>query len=125
MATEYTYSDDCYSDLHKDALGVRPSQGGYELWATMTPDEKQAWWDYLIRVMVRSEEEARAHEHQCIEAFELQVTRTMDAGAETRDQAIRWLLEASEWGGDREYFCCFHGLPYNYFHEMQLDPNKS
>lgn len=120
MATDYTYSDESYSDLHKDALGFRPGQGGYEAWDAMTPDEKQAQWDYLIRVMVRSEEEARAHEQQCIEAFELQVTRTMDAGAESRDQAIRWLLEASDWGGDREYFCYLHGLPYNYFNEMQL-----
>ena len=120
MATEYTYSDDCYSDLHKDALGFRPGQGGYELWDAMSPDEKQEQWDYLIREMARSEEAERAFEQRCIEAFELQVTKTMEAGAESREQAIRWLLEASDWGGDREYFCYLHGLPYNYFNEMQL-----
>lgn len=125
MTTEYTYSDDCYSDLHKDALGVRPSQSGYELWDAMSPDEKQEQWDYLLREMARSEEEERAYEQRCIEAFELQVTRTMEAGAESREQAIRWLLEASDCGGDREHFCYNHGLPYNYFNEMQLDPNKS
>ena len=120
MATEYTYSDDCYSDLYKDALGFRPGQGGYELWDAMSPDEKQEQWDYLIREMARSEEAERAFEQRCIEAFELQVTKTMEAGAESREQAIRWLLEASDWGGDREYFCYLHGLPYNYFNEMQL-----
>ncbi len=117
MATEYTYDEDSFSDLHKDAYGFRPSQANYEAWAVADDDGKQAMWDSLLVVLERTIAEEEAHEQRCIEAFELQVTRTMEAGAESREQAIRWLMDASEWGGDRDYFCYLHGLPYNYFNE--------
>lgn len=123
MATEYTYDDDSFSDLHKDATGVRPGEGGYKRWEASTPEEKQQWWDYLLAELVRSIELEEKHQRQAIEAFEAQVTKTMEVGAATREQAIRWLMEASEWGGDIEHFCYLQGLPYNYFNKETHNEN--
>lgn len=113
-ATEYTYDDDSFSDLHKDATGVRPGEGGYKRWEASTPEEKQQWWDYLIAELIRSEEREAEYERKSIEEFEAQVVKTIEVGAKNREQAIQWLMEASEWGGDVEHFCYLMGLPYNY-----------
>lgn len=120
----HTYSDDIYSDLHKDALGFRPGQSGYVAWDAMSPDEKQEQWDYLIREMARSEEEERKFEQRCVEAFEASIVKAMEVGAKSREQAIRWLVESSDWGGDIEYFCYLHGLPYNYLKGVDFLPHS-
>lgn len=120
----YTYSDQLYSDLHKDATGFRPSQGEYEAWDKKTPDEKQAEWDYLIAELERSIDAEKEAEKRSIEAFEAQVTRITDMLAAGRDasavrvEVIRQLVEAADVNGDVEFFCYQHGLPYNYLNDV-------
>lgn len=111
----YTYSDQLYSDLHKDATGVRPSQGEYVAWDKKTPDEKQAEWDHLIAELERSIQADKEHEERCIAAFESIVTKTIAAGAKDREEALDWIMKASDAGGDWEFYCYLNGLPYNYF----------
>ena len=43
----FTYSDDCFSDLHKDVYGFRPRGIIMENWDSMDPAQKQARWDEL------------------------------------------------------------------------------
>jgi hypothetical protein len=38
-------------------------------------------------------------------------------GAKDRATALRWIMDASQAGGDWEYFCFLNGLPYGYFRE--------
>ena len=116
--SKYTYSEDCYSDLHKGARGFRPGQAGYEAWDAMTPDEKQVRWDQLVEELELSERDREMSESNAVREFEARVTEVIDSGAKDRETAIRWIFEAEDdlyVFGDPDYFCYNYGLPYGYF----------
>lgn len=115
IMTAYTFSDELYSDLHKDALGFRPGEGGYARWASMSDDQKQDHWDYLIRTMELEQEREAMMEKEAIVEFEKHVTGLIANGAKDRQTALRWIMDASICDGDWEFLCFEHGLPYGYF----------
>ena len=49
MTTQFSFDDNLYSDLHKDARGYRPRGDHYQL--TATDAEKQVLWDNLLSEM--------------------------------------------------------------------------
>lgn len=54
MSTQsYTFDIRCFSDLHKDAYGMRPNQQYFDWLSTTTDGEKQVEWDRLIGIMTR------------------------------------------------------------------------
>ena len=114
----YTYSDDLYSDLYKDARGFRPGESGFNYWTSLTPDEKQVQWDSLIREMEQRNQEEEEHQRMCISQFEAQVQHYIGMGAKVRETAIRWILDAEDLvDEDPDYVCYKFGLPYGYFKE--------
>lgn len=113
----YTYSEELYSDLHKDARGTRPGQMGFDYWNSLLPAEKQRQWDALIVEMNQRHEEEARQEALAIERVEAQLTYWISIGAGNRETAIRWLHEAEDTNGDGDYLCFRLGLPYGYFAE--------
>ena len=110
----FTYSDGLYSDLHKDARGVRPGVSGAVYWDTLSPAEKQVQWDSLVREMNQRCDEEAAMQKLAIERFEAQVQSWIEIGAKTREDAIRWFHDVEDTQGDNEYLCFRLGLPYGY-----------
>jgi len=86
--TQYTYSDDIVSDLHKDARGYRPSQRFFDDWAEYTPAEKQECWDMLCEEMERSMKEQAAAEKRSLDKFRETVRNTMNYYKVTWDKAV-------------------------------------
>lgn len=116
----FTYSDELYSDLHKDARGVRPGNAGAVYWDTLSPAEKQVQWDALIREMNDRYDEEVAMQTVAIAEFEAAVDAVLENGASDRQTAIRWMIEAegdTQCRFDPDYFCYLHGLPYGYVKE--------
>lgn len=116
--TTYSYDEDCYSDLHKDAYGFRPRLSQWQAWEAMTPDEKEEEWNFLISVMQRRQEEERARQVRCVAEFEARVETVIASGANDRKTAIRWLFDAEQdeyLKFDPDYYCYTYGLPYGYF----------
>lgn len=113
----HTYSDELYSDLHKDARGFRPGESGYNYWTSLSPAEKQIQWDGLIRELDQRYAEEQAAEKSAIERFEAQIAAWIQAGARTRETAIRWIHDAEDTNGDGDYLCYRLGLPYGYVKE--------
>lgn len=65
---------------------------------------------------VFAEEEKR--EQEAIAEFEGRVQKLIEQGAQTRETAIRWLVQAendSHMLTNPDYFCFNYGLPYGYF----------
>lgn len=118
MDTKYTFDEHCVSDLHKDAFGFRPSQNWWADWGSMNPVEKQAEWDSLASAMEASSVREKEDESRAIKSFEALVTKTINSGAKTSGDALRWIMEASKCDGDWEYLCFTHGLPYSYFKKV-------
>lgn len=111
----YTYEDESYSDLHKDAFGFRPGSRDWARWSAMSDDAKQAEWDSLVEVMKRRMDEEKEMEQECIARFEANVAGVIAAGAKDRETAIRWIIDAEDVDGDLDHFCYRMGLPYGYF----------
>jgi len=111
---EYTYSDELHSDLHKDAYGVRPSIAERLWWQTLTADEKQEEWERLIDIMQFNQAAQRDRELEAIAEYEQQIARNLDMGADSREDAIRWILDSMELSqyDDAGYVCYKLGLPY-------------
>lgn len=114
----YTYDDDLYSDLHKEAHGFRPREFSYRAWNAMSPAEKQEEWDWLLTCVKTAAETAAKAEANSVKDFRVRVEMLMSAGATDRATAIRWLAESmdclNEDGTiDGGYFCFKMGLPYS------------
>ncbi len=116
--TAYTYDEDIYSDLYKEAYGVRPGENVYNWWFSLNPENKQVEWDYLVKQMRQRREEELEFQKESIRVFELRIDECVAAGARDRDTAIRWMVEAEgneDVFEDMDYFCYMNGLPYGYF----------
>ena len=86
----YTYCEDIFSDMHKDAYGFRPRN--HEFYDA-TPDRKQEIWDAVYTdVLFEIEREAREKEI-ALEQFEREVTQTISYGAGDRATALRWMTQ--------------------------------
>ena len=113
----FTYDDNLYSDLHKDAYGFRPSPFSYSMWAGFSPEDKQIEWDHLIKVSAERYEAEVQEQKQATHDLELRIQNLLVSGARDRNMAIRWLDEAYETQGDREYLCFKLNVPYEYLKE--------
>lgn len=104
----YTYSEELFSDFHKDAYGFRPR--GHRFYdADTTPAEKQEIWDATSRAFDRAQaEEARMREEALAE-FKAQITKVIEAGAGNRINALRWMTSSETF---YSYQCVEHWV-YN------------
>lgn len=114
----FTYNDSLYSDLHKDARGVRPGDSGFNYWSSLTPAEKQTQWDSLIVEMNQRYEDEQKEQKLAVERFEAQIEAFIKNGAKDRKMAIRWIFDAEEvHPEDPDYLCYRLDLPYGYVKE--------
>lgn len=70
---EYTYSDELYSDLHKDAYGFRPTSDQMIYWASLYPSQKQTLWDDTINDLAEEEKRIAKVKKQAELNFKAQV----------------------------------------------------
>ena len=85
---QYTFDDNIFSDLHKDAYGFRPR---YHRYYESSDDEKQKIWDDLCALVEQNEAQERQLEKERIASFEERVEDVIGLGANNRQTAIRWM----------------------------------
>jgi len=100
-----------YSDMYKDAYGVRPRGVDTSAW---TLEQFEAEFKMLGQAIEQEETARKASEAQAIVKFEDRVLNLMHTGT-CRERVIAWLMEAESANGDHEYFAFTQGLPYGYF----------
>jgi len=113
----YTYDENIFSDLYKDANGFRPRQ--HEFYDA-TPARKQVIWDSLLDDLVREQENQQLRQEEAVNEFEALIVRTIESGAVDRVNALEWLRSAEEDAYqmlDDGYFEYTNGLPYGYLKE--------
>jgi hypothetical protein len=96
-----------FSDMYKDAYGIRP-RGIDTNW---TEEEYLKEFEYLDTIISRKEQIEKEIQEESITSFELLVTKTINMGAYTRENAIRWIIDDERDIGYVEYS---HNLPYGY-----------
>ena len=89
----YTYSEELFSDFHKDAYGFRPRNHRFYD-ADTTPAEKQEIWDATGRAFDRRQEEEARREEEALADFKAQITKVIEAGAGNRINALRWMTSS-------------------------------
>lgn len=119
----YTFDANIVSDLFKDVNGFRPGSTFYTTWNSGNNDQKQVIWDNLILQLEEKYNEDKRIEAEETEKFEAQIASAIDAGAGSRETALRWIVEGLDlsdsdklYGGD--YVCYTLNLPYSYANEF-------
>ena len=109
----FTYDENSYSDLHKDALGFRPIESSWIRWCAMSQEEKQTEWDSLCGILDRVMKDEKAAEIVAVAEFESRLFQLIGLGAKDRETAIKWVFDAEE-AYDYDHLCFALGLPCNY-----------
>ena len=106
----FTYSEELFSDYHKDTYGFRPREY-HEFWDA-TPERKQEIWDDMgedfLQEMVR-EEKAKA---EALVRFHALLEKFMTYGDVDRTTALRWMTQDSKFyhQQDVEHFVWNQGI---------------
>ena len=104
---------------HKDAFGVKGRHYDFD---SMSLEELKAEADYISRSVKEQMALEAEMEKEAVDRYEEAITKYEAMGAGSREDAIRWLLQAE--GLDKEWdagYVCYHlGLPYSM--EKEFEP---
>jgi hypothetical protein len=123
--TTYTFDEQIVSDLHKDARGYRPREIWWIYWNNYSSAEKQREWDGLLRELSETMESERHAENMAMVALHQRIQGTMLLGAKDEVQALKWIMEAEEFGDHDlhygpDYFCYHFGISYSAKDELPI-----
>jgi len=114
----YTYDENLFSDLHKDAFGFRPREHAWTEWNEASPAQKQVIWDDLLDALQRTMDWERQQEEHAIADYRKSVQDMLALGAEDEYQARKWLVQGLSpdatdllYGG--EWVCYELRLPFS------------
>ena len=112
---KYTFDANIVSDLHKDAYGYRPREFFWAQWHGVGDQGKQEIWEELLADLSDSVAEEKRQQEAAIAATEKRILDIQDmvAGA-TREDAIRYLDDVYDTGGDINFLEYHLGVPYGY-----------
>ena len=88
---EFTYSDNCFSDLFKEVNGFRPRGILVDDWNDRTPRQKQELWNALCDELEENTKLEKLLEIERIGTFEARVKDVIGLGAGNRETALRWI----------------------------------
>jgi hypothetical protein len=114
-----TYDDNLFSDLHKDAYGIRPR--GKHMYYEATPAVKQEIWDSLLVALEHTLQAEKDSETEAELEFEINIQRNLEHGAPDRATAIRWIVDALDIVDSNQgagYICYLLHLNYNHATEI-------
>ena len=92
----FTYSDDCFSDLHKDVYGFRPRGNAMDNWDMMGPTRKQAYWDELCAELEANTIFEKQQAENAVAKFEARVKDVIELGAGNRTNALLWMTSSEK-----------------------------
>lgn len=96
-----------FSDTYKEANGFRP-RFDTSAWSIQDFENEMG---YLETVIESNLERENSIQQESIRVFEALVTKTINTGANTRETAIRWILDGDT---DIEHFEWKNNLPFGY-----------
>ncbi len=105
-------------EMHKEAYGVK---GRHYNFSKMSTKELEEELDHLCDVAKREAEIEKRQEEDNLKAFESRIDEALSLGAENREDAIKWILQAEglEKEQDPGYICYTLGLSYDKEHLFQ------
>ena len=92
----FTYSDDCFSDLHKDVYGFRPRGSLMDDWNDRTPRQKQELWNALCDELEANTIFEKQQAENAVAKFEARVKDVIELGAGNRTNALLWMTSSEK-----------------------------
>ena len=92
----FTYSDDCFSDLHKDVYGFRPRGSLMDDWNDRTPRQKQELWNALCDKLEANTIFEKQQAENAVAKFEARVKDVIELGAGNRTNALLWMTSSEK-----------------------------
>ena len=113
--SELEYREDLYSyisDEYKSLHGYRPRHLNFD---DMETSELADLAEGIEKLIIRKIREDAEKDAKNVAAFEEEILNNLSMGAEDRDAAIRWYLDARDLLGecDSKYICYLTDLPYS------------
>lgn len=114
----FTYSDELFSDLHKDVYGFRPRGARMDEWNERTPRQKQELWNALCDELEENEKRARKQEEEALDEFRINLREVMRTCQCNWKTAMKYLAEAEKIDiardeQDFDYFLWGQGIGFN------------
>ena len=107
----YFLETDVY-EMHKEAYGVKGRHYDFD---KMSDDDLKKEFEHLCEVAKREREIEKRAEEEAYQTFLKRISEAQSLGAENREDAIKWILQAE--GLDKEkdsgYICYSLGLGYD------------
>ena len=88
---EFTYSDELFSDLHKDVYGFRPRGVILDNWNILPAEQKQARWDQLCAELESNTIFEKQQEVKAVASFQARVQDVIELGAGNYTNALLWI----------------------------------
>ena len=106
----YTYSEQLYSDFHKDAYGFRPQAN--DPFYTASPERKQVLWDLVAEQFEYKQNEEKLEDARSVAQFKDWVDSMIQNGAKDEETALRWIVEGRDFQNemDVEHFVWKQGI---------------
>jgi len=106
----YTYSDELYSDFHKDAYGFRPTKD--DTFYTATPERKQVIWNLVAEQFEYKQNEEKLEDARSVAQFKDWVDSMIQNGAKDEETALRSIVEDRDFRNemDVEHFVWEQGI---------------
>ena len=107
----YFLETDVY-EMHKQAFGVK---GRHYNFSEMSDDDLKKELDMLCEVAKTVRETEKKYEEAAYQTFLKRITESMKLGAETKEDAIKWILQAEDLENEKDtsYICYKLGLNYD------------
>jgi len=99
-------------EMHKDAYGVKGKHYNFD---EMSIKDLEKELDHLCEVAKREREIEERYEEAAYQTFLKRIAEAQNLGAETKEDAIKWILQAEglENEKDTSYICYNLGLNYD------------
>jgi len=91
---EHTFSTELFSDLHKEVNGFRPN-GDHPFYLSDDEGKQLIWNFYLTENDFQTKTQALMEQERII-SFEEEIQNAINYGAETREDAVRWIVASED-----------------------------
>ena len=107
----YFLETDVY-EMHKEAYGVK---GRHYNFNEMSDDDLKKEFEHLCEVAKREREIEARYEESAYQTFLKRIAEAQKLGAETKEDAIKWILQAEGLENEKDagYICYNLGLNYD------------
>jgi hypothetical protein len=121
MQEYYTYDEAIVSDLYKEAYGYRPTGKFFQEWDNSSQAQKQLLWEDLLEASDAAMDADKDLYAASAKEYEARIKGNLKLGAENRDVAISWILDAEDLYAEEDagYICYLMHLPYEYEEEFK------